>query len=262
VLGERLGHEGRVDALRQRHLLDDRPEGHDVVRRAQGVGVAQVDLVLTGRALVVAELDRDAHVLEHRDRRASEVVAGAVGHVVEVAGVVDRDGPPVGAGLRLEQEELDLGVGVEGEAEVRRLVEGPLEHVPRVGEARRPVGHLDLAEHPGRPGRVSAPRQDLEGRGVGLGQHVRLVDAGEALDRGTVEADPLGEGALELRRRDRHGLEGAEHVGEPEPDEADVTLLDGAQHELFLTVHVSILPHACFTEVTERAGRTRRMLAP
>src|SRR6478736_4004487 len=126
VLGERLGHEGRVDPLRQGDLLDDRAEGLDVVGRAQRVGVAQVDLVLAGRALVVAELDGDTHVLEHRDRRATEVVAGAVRHVVEVAGVVDRDRATVGTPPLLEEEELDLGVGVEGEAEVGGLAQGPL----------------------------------------------------------------------------------------------------------------------------------------
>ena len=93
VLGERLGHEGGVDALLERDLLDDRAEGHDVVGGGQGVGVAQVDLVLARGALVVAELHRDAHRLEHGDRGAAEVVRGAVRHVVEVAGLVDGVGP-------------------------------------------------------------------------------------------------------------------------------------------------------------------------
>ena len=86
-------------------------------------------------------------------------------------------------------------------------------------------------------GRLAAPRQDLEGRRVRLGEHVGLVDPGEALDRRAVEADALGEGALELGRRDGHRLEGAEHVGEPQPDEPDVALLERAEHELLLLVH-------------------------
>jgi hypothetical protein len=96
VLGEGLGHERGEDALLERDLLDDGPEGHDVVGRGQRVGVAQVDLVLPGGALVVAELDRDAHRLEHADGRAPEVVAVAVRHVVEVAGLVDRLRPGAG----------------------------------------------------------------------------------------------------------------------------------------------------------------------
>jgi len=51
-----LGHERGVHALLDGDLLHDGAEGHDVVGRRQGVGVAQVDLVLTGPGLVVAEL--------------------------------------------------------------------------------------------------------------------------------------------------------------------------------------------------------------
>jgi hypothetical protein len=81
------------------------------------------------------------------------------------------------------------------------------------------------------------PGQHLERRRVGLGHHVRLVHAGEALDGGAVEADALAEGALELRGSDRHRLEEAQDVGEPEPDEPDVAFLEGAEHELLLAVH-------------------------
>ena len=133
---ERLGHEGGEDALLERDLLDDRAEGHDVVGRRQGVGVAQVDLVLAGAALVVAELDRDAHRLEHRDRGPPEVVAGAVRHVVEVARLVDRLGAVARLEPGLEEVELDLGVGVEGEAEVGGPAERALQDVARVGVAR------------------------------------------------------------------------------------------------------------------------------
>ena len=65
VVAQRLGHERGVEPLLERHLLHDEPEGHEVVGRGQRVGVAQVDLLLAGPALVVAELDGDAHLLEH-----------------------------------------------------------------------------------------------------------------------------------------------------------------------------------------------------
>ena len=87
-----------------------------------------------------------------------------------------------------------------------------------------------------------APRQHLEGRRVGVRDHVGLVDPGEALDRRAVEAHALGERALELGRRDGDRLQEAQHVGEPHPHEADVALLDRPQHELGLLVHVASLP--------------------
>ena len=76
--------------VRERHLLDHVPEGHDVVGRGQRVGVAQVDLLLAGRDLVVAELDRDADPLQREHGLAAEVAGDRVGGVVEVAAGVDR----------------------------------------------------------------------------------------------------------------------------------------------------------------------------
>ena len=75
--GERLGHEGGVHAALERHLLDDELERHHVVRHRQGVGVAEVDLVLAGAVLVVAVAHGDAHLLEGEDGALAQVA----GHV-------------------------------------------------------------------------------------------------------------------------------------------------------------------------------------
>ncbi|MBG9885197.1 hypothetical protein ABE10_01060, partial [Bacillus toyonensis] len=90
MTAERFRHEGRVDPLLDRDLLDHRAEGHHVVGGRERVRVAQVDLVLARAALVVAELHRDAEVLEHAHRAPPEIVRGAAGDVVEVAGRVHR----------------------------------------------------------------------------------------------------------------------------------------------------------------------------
>src|SRR5439155_24011878 len=48
---------------------------------------------------------------------------------------------------------------------------------------------------------------------------------------------PFFERAFELGRRDRERLQEPEHVGEPQPDEADVPLLDGAEDVLLVEHH-------------------------
>src|SRR6185312_7143977 len=203
----------------------------------QCVGVAKVDLVLTRAALVVTELDGDAEVLEHAHRTAPEVVCRAPRHVVEVSRRVDRL-RALGAVLRaLQQVELDLGVRVEGEATIRRLREGALEHVAGVGDGGLAVGRGDVTEHAGRRVHLVAPRQDLERRRVRVGQNVRLVGAGESLDGRSVETEPLGEGSLDLRRGYRHRLQSADDIREPEPDELDPALFDSAKNEVTLLVH-------------------------
>ena len=180
---------------------------HDVVGGGQRVRVAQVDLLLARRDLVVAELDRDADALQREHGLAAEVARDVVGGEVEVAAGVDRPRLPAVVGQVLEQEELDLGVGVEGEAHLGGLGQRPAQHVPRVGPGRRAVGQQDVAEHPGAV--AAAPPshgQHLERGRVGHGDHVGLVDPGEALDRRAVEADALVEGGLQLGRRDRDAL--------------------------------------------------------
>ncbi|CKQ99624.1 Uncharacterised protein [Mycobacterium tuberculosis] len=148
VLAEWLGHERRPGALFQRDFFDDVAEGHHVVSHRQSVGKPQVDLLLAGCAFVMAELHRDAHEFQGIDRVAAKVQGGVVHRLVEIAGVVDRDGhrPVLGSGL--EQEELDFGMHVAGEAEFAGLRQLPPQHVPRVRPRRRAVRHGDVAKHP------------------------------------------------------------------------------------------------------------------
>ncbi len=242
LIAERLGHEGGKDALLQRNLLDDRAKGHDVVGRRETVGVAQVNLVLARAALVMAELHRDAHALEHRDGGSPEVVSGPVRNVVEVAGLIHRNRRLAGLDRLLEKEELDLRVRIKGEPEVGSLGQRAFEDVPRVGEARGPVRQDDIAEHPCGAWTLATPGQHLKRSRIGLDQHVGLVDPGEPLDRAAVETDALREGALELRWSNGDRLQLAQHVREPQSHEADVAFFDGAEDELLLTIHSAILP--------------------
>ena len=239
VLGERLGHERGPHAVAERDLLDDVAERHHVVGHRQRVGIAQVDLLLAGRALVVAELHRDAHLLERVDGVAAEVRRRVVYGLVEVAAVIGRHRHRTVVRARFQQEELDLGMHVAGEAQVAGLGQLAAQHVPGVRPGRRSVGHRDVAEHPRRVVLAGAggPRQHLEGRRIRTGHGVGFGDPRETLDRGTVESDALLERALQFGGRDRYGLEVSEHVGEPEPDEADIAFLQRAQHEFLLAVH-------------------------
>ena len=98
-------------------------------------------------------------------------------------------------------------MGVAGEAHVGGLGQGPLEDVARVGGRWLTVGSEDVAEHPGRLLCLSAPRQDLEGGRVRLGEHVGLEHAGQAFDGGAVKAKAFFEGTLNFGRRQRHRLQ-------------------------------------------------------
>ena len=59
-------------------------------------------------------------------------------------------------------------------------------------------------------------------------------DAAEAVDRRPVEGHPVLERVLQLGRADGEALQAAEHVGEPQPDQADAAFLHRVQHVVAL----------------------------
>ena len=126
------------------------------------------------------------------------------------------------------------------------------QHLAGVPLERRPVEVVDVAEDP-RLGRLGvAPRQDLERVRVRDGQHVGLLDAGEAVDRGAIERHPVLERVLQLGRADGEALEVAEDVGEPQPHEAHAALLDAPQH-----IRPLLLQHGHRSSLLDRGGRQR-----
>ena len=226
VLAEqRLGHERRVPAVLERDLLDRDAVGHAVVGHLQRVGVAHVDLVLARPDLVVRVLDVDAELLERQHRVAPHVGAGVERGEVEVAALVEH----LGALGVAEQEVLELGADVEVvEAHLVGALDRAAEHVPRVALVGLALGGEDVGEHARDAAAVllRAPRQHVEGRRVGHGDHVRLLDGVEAGDRAAVEAHAALEGVVELGGVDAERLQLAQDVREPEADEADAALLD------------------------------------
>lgn len=198
-----------------------------MVGHRERVGVAQVDLVLTRRHLVVVVLDLDPHILEDLDRLAAEVGAEVHRDHVEVAAPVEDIGRPV----VLEVEILQLGPDHPAVTEVGGVLQGALEGIARVALVRVSVRRDDVAEHPGLAAFVlRSPREQAEGGRVGHRDHIALLDPREPLDRGAVEAHPGLQGLGQLGACDGEALEPAENVGEPEAYEPDIVLLDEFQN--------------------------------
>ncbi len=218
----RLGHEGRVEVVELRDLLDDQAVGHHAVGHLERLVVAKVDLVLARADLVVAVLDLDSEALERPNRLVAQVDGEVARGLVEVGAVVD----DLGRDIVLEVVVLELGTDEEGEAQVRRALQVALEHVARVALVGGSVGPHDVAEHRRDRLAVLAPRQDLQRGGIGQRHHVGLLDPGESLDRRAVEAHALGHRRVEFVDRDDEGLEEAENIGEPQVDELDVLVDD------------------------------------
>ena len=77
----------------------------------------------------------------------------------------------------------------------------------------------------------------LESLRIGLGQHVAFLHAAEAFDHGPVERHSFFEGVLKLGRSDAESFRSAEHVGEPQLNEAHASLFNCAQYVILRPFH-------------------------
>ena len=231
-LRERLRHERREHVVREGLLLDHQAGGHDVVGTAPGLGPAELDAVL-GRCLgVEGVLHRDGHALEHERRVAAQIAGGVPRREVEVSCLVLRN--------RLhgitEVEVLDARSCAGHIALLVEVLEDTRQHGTRISLERLAARRLDVAEHAGGTILARTPRQHLEGIGCRKGEHVGLLELGEAIDGRPIEADALIECLFEVFGRDREGLQVSEHIGEPKTDEADIALLYGTQDEVDIPI--------------------------
>ena len=87
---DRLRHERRRQPEPLRDVLHHEPERRDVVGRRERVGVAEVDLVLAVRHLVVRRLHLESHLLEVVHDRAPRILAEVHRREIEVRADVVR----------------------------------------------------------------------------------------------------------------------------------------------------------------------------
>ena len=131
----------------QRDVLDHEPERAHVVGRRQHIVVAEVDLVLARRHLVMRGFDVEPHLLEREDDLAAHVFAEIDGREIEVAGGIVGFGGWL-AVAALKQEELGLGPGLHREAALGRDRDDALQRRPRAAGERRAVRIGDVADDP------------------------------------------------------------------------------------------------------------------
>jgi len=131
-----------------RHMLHDEAERRQVVRRGHRIRIAEIDLVLCVRHLVVRRLHLEAHQLEYVHHRTTGFLAAIRRRQVEIAPHVVRVGADAALAVRHKQEELGLHAGVHRVAQVLGTPDHALQHPARITRKRRAVRHVDVADEP------------------------------------------------------------------------------------------------------------------
>ena len=239
-----LGHKGHGLALQVSDLLDAVLEDRVAVGHVQGIGVADVDLLLARAPLALGVLDRDAGALQAgADRphdalflgRLEDVVVLDVGAGRRQLGVVLGPGALVGL---VEEVELQLR-GEEGahlhRVEARRLA---LQDRPR---RDRDVFVMVVIEHVAEhQGRALKPGDPAQGREVRLEHEVAvaLLPVGQGVAGHRLHVDVVGQQVVaavglavgllgEVLRLEALADQAAEHVDHADQHGVDLAAGDG-----------------------------------
>ena len=234
VLSEdRLGHKCRQKPVPVGDVPHHESERGEVVGRLEGLGIAEVDLVLPWRHLVVPGFDFEPHRDEILHDQAANFLGAIDRCLVEVAAVIVRHRGRLTVRVQLKDEKLGFDTGHHLVAERLRFRDLALQRLTRAAGERRAVRIVDVADHAGDLARRVTVRQHAEGVQIGPQHHVRFLDPDEAFDRRTVEHDVALERLFELALGHLDILVDAEDVGELEAQGTDVLLFGGFENLAF-----------------------------
>ena len=236
---QRLRGEIRREAVAVRRGPDHGLEGHGVVRGGEGVGKAEVDLVLARTLLVAGALRADPHLLQGQTDLPPDVLPPVLGRDVHVARPIVGDfrGPSVL--VRAEEVKGLLQAEEEGEPRLLRFPCRRSEQAPGVRGMGRPVRLRHGRIHPHHPAVLRTPGKDRQRRGIGAQGQTGFPF--KTADGGGIKRNPPVEGPLQLVGHDGNVLLPSVHVAEGQADELHVLFPHVLQHFVFCVIHDLLL---------------------
>ncbi len=154
--------------------------------------------MLAGGNLVMAVFHLDPHFLEGKNGFSSQVTAPIQGGSVKISPLInDLHGRVV-----FKIEIFQLRSNIIGIAVFFRLGQDASQHIPGVSFIGTTIRLQNVAEHPGNRSVFGSPGEELEGGGIGFGDHVALFNPGKPLNRRAIKPHSLCQGLFQLRWSD------------------------------------------------------------
>ena len=241
---ERFRQEGREQAARGRHGLYDPLEGHEVVRRFERLGGAEIDLVLAGALLMVRGFRLNVHLFERQADLTAHVFRLVERRYIEILAVIVRNGGWMAVFIQLEQVKLACRAHGQRVACAARTAVGLTQQMTAVALERRAVRIANVAVKAHYTALSRPPRQNGKRRRVGKQQQVGGVYVEKAAQRGGIEMNAVLKGAGQLGRLNGNVLLVSENITERQTDEFNVVLLNKLYDFAHGGIHTaSLLPY-------------------
>ncbi len=178
--GNRLGHEGCMEAVLEGNGLGCKLEGDDTVGSGEGIAILEIDLVLAVSNFVVGGFDLKAHLAEGKNNVAPDIFCRVGWCEIEIGAVVLELGCRVPI-VHLEQEELKFRAGVERVAHLGCFSHCLAQDETGISFKRLVAVRLDIADEPGNLSFLGSPGEDCIGSQVGLEDHVGFFNPWQIL---------------------------------------------------------------------------------
>ena len=223
---QRLGRKVGVQPVGARHGFDDGLEGHGVVRRAQSVGIAEVDLVLAGAFFMVGALRLNAHLLQDQAYLPADVFAPVLGGNVHIARLIVGLRGGSARLVQMEQIEFLFRAETEGVTRPRRVGDSLFQQAPGIAFKGPPVGIGDAGEHTHDLSVLRPPGQQRQRFRVRVQQQIRPGLAVEAGNGRGVECNAVFKCTGQFLGHDGNVLLPAENIAKRDPNELHVLFAD------------------------------------
>ncbi len=174
----RLRHEGCVNAIIESNLLDHESIGHHDVCHREGIGVSEVDFVLTRSHFMVAVFDADAHLFEDQDCFLPEVCRHIEGRQVEIPTPIESNWRRFGI---LKIKVFEFRPDIEDITHLSGSVQNFFENPSRVTDIGLARGLEYITKHSGNLVLLSSPRENAKSVGIWHGHHVAFIDSSKSL---------------------------------------------------------------------------------
>ena len=235
---QRLRREIRMKSVPGRNGFDHRTECHSMIRRTQGIGIAKIDLILSGTFLVVGGFRLDPHPLQSKADLPADIFAFVFrGHIHVACMVIGNIG---GFPILVQFEQIELQFRAEGEgiACFRRICDGTFQNASGVVGEPAAIRIGDGTHHPHHPAMLRPPGKHRNGGGVRVQKQVGMNLVAEACDGRCIDGDAIAKSPFQLLGHDRDVFWLPMDITKCQTDELDILLFDVLHDFLWCVFHI------------------------
>ena len=236
-VGQGLGREIGAKPVLSRYCADDGVKGNGIVRRSEGIGVPEVNLILSRTTLVVGSFRTNSHLLQHQTDLAADVFTFVIRSNIHIPSVVIRNFGRLALFIYLKEVKLHFCAKCKGIPLLGCIGHRLFQNTAGVTFECLTIRVGDVAKHPHKLPLFRSPGKLNEGGCIGVQQEIRSDLAAKSTHCRSIDGNAELESTLELTGHDGHIMLLSIDIAECQSDEFDIFFLHKLHHFFWGILH-------------------------